>query len=145
MKLLVAVDDSKFSDAAVLGIPAYFKPESVEVRILHVVPLPVRSAVPQMSRDYAPELEEHTKEAHALVDRHVKSLRANGYQVDSVVETGDVRETIIDSAIRWSADLILLGSHGHKGMGRLLIGSVAESVVRHAHCSVFVVRLAQQK
>ena len=89
----------------------------------------------------APELEDQAKQARMLVDKYAQQLRADGYKVDSTIETGDVRESIIDSAARWHADLILLGSHGHKGMGRLLLGSVAESVVRHANCSVLVVRL----
>jgi len=141
MKLLVAVDDSKYSEAAVNGVANYFKPQTAEVRILHVLTPIVLSALPQMSRGYAPELEEQAKQGRDLVDKCAQRLHVNGYKVDSEVETGDVRESIINSATRWHADLILLGSHGHKGMGRLLLGSVAESVVRHANCSVLVVRL----
>jgi len=143
MKILVAVDNSKYSEAAVHAINHYFKPQTVEVGILHVLTPVVLTAVPQMSRNYAPELEQQAKQARALVDNYVQRLRAAGYTAESAVETGDVRETIIDFAARVHADLILLGSHGHKGMGRLLLGSVAESVVRHATCSVLVVRPPQ--
>jgi len=143
MKILVAVDNSKYSEAAVHAINHYFKPQTVEVRVLHVLTPVVLTAVPQMSRNYAPELEQQAKQARALVDNYVQPLRAAGYAAESAVETGDVRETIIDFAARVHADLILLGSHGHKGMGRLLLGSVAESVVRHATCSVLVVRPPQ--
>ncbi len=141
MKILVAIDNSKYSEAAINGVANYFKPQATEIRILHVLTPIVLSALPQMSRGYAPELEEQAKEARALVDKYAQKLRADGYAVDTVVESGEVRECIIDTAARWQADLILLGSHGHKGMGRLLLGSVAESVVRHAACSVLVVRL----
>jgi nucleotide-binding universal stress UspA family protein len=141
MKILIAVDNSKCSEAAVHGVTNYFKPQAAQVRIVHVLTPIVLSALPQMSRGYAPELAEQEKQAHALVDKYAQQLRADGYQVDCMVESGDVRESIIDSAARWHADLILLGSHGHKGMGRLLLGSVAESVVGHANCSVLVVRL----
>ena len=141
MKILVAIDNSKYSEAAINGVANYFKPQATEIRILHVLTPIVLSALPQMSRGYAPELEEQAKEARAFVDKYAQKLRADGYTVDALVESGEVRECIIDSAARWHADLILLGSHGHKGMGRLLLGSVAESVVRHAACSVLVVRL----
>jgi nucleotide-binding universal stress UspA family protein len=94
-----------------------------------------------MSHGYAPELEQQGIQVRALVDKYAQQLRAEGYKVDSAIESGDIRETIIDSAARWRADLIILGSHGHKGMQRLLLGSVTESVVRHADCSVLVVRL----
>ena len=140
MKILVAIDDSKHSEAAINIVANYFKPQTTEVRILHVLTPVVPTAPPEMSRGYAPELEQQGIQAHALLDKYVQRLRAAGFKVDSALENGDVRECIIDSAARWHADLILLGSRGHKGMGRLLLGSVAESVVRHAHCSVLVVR-----
>ena len=141
MKILVAVDDSKHSEAAVNVVAKYFKPQTTEVKILHVlVPLTL-SAIPQMSRGYAPELGQQGTQARALVDKYAQQLRADRYDVDFAVEAGDVRETIIESAERWHADLVVLGSRGHTGMERLLLGSVAESVVRHANCSVLVVRL----
>jgi nucleotide-binding universal stress UspA family protein len=140
MKILVAIDGSKHSEAAIDVVAKYFKPQTTEVRILHVLTPILPSAPPQMSRGYAPAREQAGAEARALVDKYAQQLRAEGYKVDSAVESGDVRETIIDSAARWHADLILLGSRGHTGMGRLLLGSVAESVVRHAHCSVLVAR-----
>ena len=141
MKILVAVDDSKHSEIAVHLVANYFKPQTTEVKLLHVLTPITLSALPQMSRGYAPELEQQGVQARALVDKYAQELRSEGYKVDSMVESGDVREVIIDSAARWHADLVLLGSRGQKGMERLLLGSVAESVVRHANCSVLVVRL----
>lgn len=140
MKILLAIDDSKHSEDAVKGVAHFFNPRSTEVRIVRVLPALVLSAPPQMARGYAPELEDLAREARVLVDKHAQQLRALGFQVDCVVERGDVRESIIDYADGWHADVILLGSGGHRGVGRLLLGSVAESVVRHAHCSVLVVR-----
>ena len=46
----------------------------------------------------------------------------------------------VDEATEWPADLIVLGSHGYTGLKRWLLGSVAQSVVAHASCSVEVVR-----
>jgi len=140
MKILAAIDDSHFSETAIDGISQYFKPQSIEIRVLHVLTPIVLSDIPQMSRGYAPELEDEAKAARALVEKHAARLRAEGYAAEAAVETGDVREEILDAAADWHADLILLGCHGHKGMTRLLLGSVAESVIRHATCSVLVVR-----
>ena len=56
---------------------------------------------------------------------------------------GDPRTVIVDEAKEWSADLIVMGSHGYTGLKRLLLGSVAHSVVSHAPCSVEVVRVKQ--
>ncbi|HXI92958.1 MAG TPA: universal stress protein [Blastocatellia bacterium] len=59
---------------------------------------------------------------------------------ETVVRPGDARSVIVDEAIEWSADLIVVGSHGYSGIKRWLLGSVAHSVVSHAPCSVHVVR-----
>jgi nucleotide-binding universal stress UspA family protein len=47
---------------------------------------------------------------------------------------------IIDAAEAWKAELIVIGSHGRKGLQRFLLGSVAESIARHAACSVEIIR-----
>jgi nucleotide-binding universal stress UspA family protein len=141
MKILVGVDDSKHAEAAVHALGQYFKPGSTQVRLLHVLSPLTLDVVPQMARGYAPELKDQAAEVRTLLEKYAGQLRAEGYTVDTATETGDVRETILDAATRWQADLILLGCHGHKGMGRLLLGSVAESVVRQANCSVLVVRM----
>ena len=141
MNILLAVDDSMHSEDAVRGLLQLFKPQGTRVRILQIVPLPVLSGAPQMSRDYAPELHDLAKDAYALVDKYSKQLRTEGFSVESFVERGDICESIIDYAAGWHADLIVVGSGGHRGVGRLLFGSVADSVVRQAPCSVLVVRL----
>jgi nucleotide-binding universal stress UspA family protein len=93
-----------------------------------------------MGSGYAPELEDQKKPAHELVERIAKELRGAGFKVDTAVEVGDIRETIIDSAAEWGADLIVVGSHGQSAIQRFLLGSVAEFVARHAKCSVEIVR-----
>jgi nucleotide-binding universal stress UspA family protein len=139
MKILMGVDDSKFSGETLRAIVTYFRPENTEVLVLHVLetnwPTP-----PQMAPGYAPELEDQKKPANALVERIAKELRSAGFKADTAVEVGDVRESIIDSATEWHADLIVVGSHGQRGVQRFLLGSVAEFVARHAKCSVEIVR-----
>jgi nucleotide-binding universal stress UspA family protein len=53
---------------------------------------------------------------------------------------GDPRSVIVEEAEQWPAELIVLGSHGYTGIKKWLMGSVAQSVVSHAPCSVEVVR-----
>jgi nucleotide-binding universal stress UspA family protein len=97
-------------------------------------------APPEMAMGYAPELEEMKKPAQELVERIAKQLRSAGFKAETAVEVGDVRERILDSASEWHADLIVLGSHGTRGIQRFLLGSVAEFVARHAKCSVQIIR-----
>jgi nucleotide-binding universal stress UspA family protein len=140
MKVLVAIDDSKFSQDALRAVAAQMPPQGTQIRILHVLQPITLEFVPQMSPQYAPELESQRKEARELVERAATTLRAARFSVETAVATGDVRLRIIDTAAEWKADLIVLGSHGRTGIPRLLLGSVAEYVARNAPCSVEVVR-----
>jgi nucleotide-binding universal stress UspA family protein len=141
MKILLAIDDSPFTEASVKTLIAQFDPAKTEVRVIHVVePISV-SAVPQMDPQYYPELREQVKEAQAMVDRVAKKLQGAGFRLTTAVETGDPRSMIVDAAAAWKPDLIMLGSHGRKGLSRFLLGSVSEAVARHAPCSVEIVRI----
>lgn len=143
MKILLAVDGSRFSDAAKQAVLAQYRSPGTEVHVLSVVPLPTLSAPPEMAVTYAPELEDEVRQARERVDQLTADLNAAGFRARGEVIKGDVRDIIIEAAKEWHDDLIVLGSHGRKGLGRLLMGSVAEAVVRHAPCSVQVVRLPQ--
>jgi nucleotide-binding universal stress UspA family protein len=140
MKILLGVDDSRFSADLVRAVVDQFRPKDTEVRVLHVLQPVALSEPPEMAAGYAPELESEERPAHDLVERIAKELRSAGFMADTAVATGDVRESIIDAAAEWNSDLIVVGSHGQSGLRRFLLGSVAEFVARHAGCSVEIVR-----
>jgi nucleotide-binding universal stress UspA family protein len=81
-----------------------------------------------------------TKQAEEITNKIGDAVRASGLTVETAVRRGDPRSVILDEAKEWDADLIVVGSHGYTGIKRLLLGSVAQSVVSHAPCSVEVVR-----
>ena len=141
MKILLAIDNSKFSEAAARTLTSQFRPEGAEVRVLHVVEPIAIYGPPQMSSGYYPELEDQVPRAHELVDQVAKKRSFGGFRVATSVATGDARSTILENAAEWHADLIVLGSHGRKGLGRFFLGSVSEAVARHAPCSVQIVRI----
>jgi nucleotide-binding universal stress UspA family protein len=66
--------------------------------------------------------------------------RESGVRVTFLIWQGDPGEAIVDAARSEAVDLVVVGSHGRGSMGRLLIGSVSDHVVRHAPCPVLVVR-----
>ena len=68
------------------------------------------------------------------------SGREKGVKVETMVAEGDVHNEIIRAAEEKKADLIIMGTHGRRGLNRLLLGSVAESVTRRAHCPVLLIR-----
>ena len=141
MKILLAVDDSKFSEAAAKILAGQFRPQDTEIRVLHVVEPIAISEPPQMSRGYYPEVEDRLPQAREIVDRTAKTLSLAGFRASPAVTAGDARSVILDDAAEWQADLIVLGSHGRKGIGRFFLGSVSEAVARHASCSVQIVRI----
>jgi nucleotide-binding universal stress UspA family protein len=143
MKILMGVDDSKYAGDILHAIVTQRRAENTEVLVLHVLQ-PVGPPPPQMAPGYAPELEAEREAARALVERIAAELRAAGFQAKTLVGVGDIREGIIDTATDWHADLIVLGSHGLRGMQRFLLGGVSEFVVRHAQCSVEIVRTPSQ-
>ncbi|MBS2008114.1 MAG: universal stress protein [Cyanobacteria bacterium SZAS TMP-1] len=63
-----------------------------------------------------------------------------GRSVNTAVLSGPVIDSLVDCAKEYSADLIVMGSEGRRGVSRLLLGSVAEGVLRNAPCSVQIVR-----
>src|SRR5208283_1394436 len=115
MKILIGIDDSKVSGDVSRAIVTQFRAEHTEIRVLHVLQ-PIAPAPPQMAPGYAPELDDQKKPARELVERIAKELRAAGFQASTAIEVGDIRESIIDSAAEWRADLIVVGSHGQRGI-----------------------------
>jgi len=67
-------------------------------------------------------------------------VRAAGLESDAEVDSGLVAEMIVDRAAALGVDLITMGTHGHSGLKHLLLGSVAERVLRIAPCPVLTVR-----
>jgi nucleotide-binding universal stress UspA family protein len=141
MKILLAIDNSKFSEAATQSIASQFRPQDTEVRVLNVVEPIAISAPPQMSPGYYPELEDQVRKARVFVEEAERALSSAGFRVSTSVAEGYAKSVILDKAAEWHADLIALGSHGRKGLERFLLGSVSEAVARHAPCSVLIVRM----
>jgi nucleotide-binding universal stress UspA family protein len=83
--------------------------------------------------------------ARTLADEMVASLAAEGRTVRADHREGDAATEIIAGARADGCDLIVMGTHGRTGLARLALGSVADNVVRHASCSVLVVRATSQE
>jgi nucleotide-binding universal stress UspA family protein len=144
MKILLAIDDSRFSEAALKIVIAQNQPSKTTVRVLHVVE-PIETAYyPELTPPYPMNLTDimrkKMKTGRDLAARASAKVQAAGFKVDRSVRLGHVRTTIVDAAAKWHASLIVMGSHGRSGLERLLLGSVSEYVVRHAPCSVQIVR-----
>jgi nucleotide-binding universal stress UspA family protein len=144
MRILLATDGSTFSETAAKAVASQFKPETTEVLVMEVVEPLVFSAPPEMAAGWTPDMTERRKElvklAEGSIAKAVDVLRPAGFKTETRVVDDEIRSGILGMADEWKADLIVLGSHGKHGIEKFLLGSVAESVARHAKCSVMIVR-----
>jgi nucleotide-binding universal stress UspA family protein len=149
MHVLVPTDGSDCAEAAVKAVAARLWPQGTEIHVISVPEVPVLAGAypyypPEVVLEVAAANNAHAKEA---VQKGAAILRKAGLCVSE--EVMEPRESpvraVLATADLWSADLIVLGSHGRRGFDRYVIGSVSESVALHAHCSVEVVRAAAQK
>jgi nucleotide-binding universal stress UspA family protein len=149
MKILIATDGSDYSKAAInfcRNIIA--EPENTSVKILSSVERPVPFATEPfaVSAEYYNELEQlglkNAKQFVSLAGTQVQSLFSDVplKEVSTEVMSGTPEQAIIERAKEWDADLIVVGSHGYGFWSRALLGSVSNSVVHHAPCSVLVVK-----
>lgn len=91
--------------------------------------------------DPTPESQVFEEEAERYLRALADHLRHRGYHVDYEQVEGPAGQVILDRARALGADLIAMTTHGRTGLGRLVLGSVAEEVVTHAPCPVLLVRV----
>jgi nucleotide-binding universal stress UspA family protein len=121
-RVVVGIDDSEPSDAAVATVCALPAEELRRVVFCSVAGVAI------------------DKEAQRVVERAVACARVHGIVAEGRVLDGNTERAVIAAALQEQADLIVLGSHGRRGMRRFFLGSVAEGIVRTAPVPVLVVR-----
>jgi len=147
MKVLVATEGSEFSNVAVKKCCKMFdESENTEIEIFSVAEPADRPTDPfGAPSEYIHDLNAAAlKRANDVVDQTAEDIRKHFPDLEThltrKVVTGSPKEQIVEEAEAWGADLIILGSHGHGFWRRALLGSVSESVMQLAPCSVLVVR-----
>lgn len=145
--LLVAVDGSPSADGAVSYLIANRLFAGRPIEVLSVAPgpdLPIMQPVSEgADRPLEPaegRLVEDRWRAEAIATNVARRLGESGYAVRWSIGTGDAAHEIIEAAADFKAGLIVVGSRGHTGLTRLLLGSVARNVLLHTAASVLVVR-----
>ena len=137
--VLVPIDFSECSEKAATAACALAAKTGATVHLLHAYQIPVESVglALTVSQQY---VEQFVKESKVQLEELAARLCPGAKLGPMLVESGDPREVILDETQKLNAELIVMGTHGRRGLKRALIGSVAESVVRTAHCSVLIVR-----
>ena len=146
MKILIGVDDSPHSKAALEFVKTMKWPTGTRCVVLSAAP-PLVASYSLGDAGVASWMtqaeQESVQQAEELTARVERELREVGLATEARVVRGDAREALVETALRVGADLMVVGSHGRTGLARLLLGSVASHVVSHAPCNVLVVRPKQ--
>lgn len=137
--ILYPTDFSKPSEYAFRLACSMARDHGAKVIIMHVAPSPPtyvggEIAVPLPPIDYKAQLWEAFRKLQAT-DPRARELR-----VETRLAEGDPAREIVAAAKETDADLVVMGTHGRTGLGRLLLGSVAELVLRKAPCPVLTVK-----
>ena len=144
--ILVPVDGSTASMAAIDKAAGLARAYGVPVTAIFVIdPYPFTGVGADFAYGQDQYLNAARAEAGAAIEAANQRLQAAGVQVDSrVVESHAVWRGILEAAGAVGADLIVMGSHGRRGLEKLVLGSVAQSVLSHTKVNTLVVRDASE-
>ena len=95
--------------------------------------------------DPGPIVEAEREDATTYLEALTSRLRARGLNVTPEVQEGAAAALVLERTQALGVNLIVMTTHGRSGFGRLVFGSVAEAVLRHAPCPVFLVRIHEGK
>jgi nucleotide-binding universal stress UspA family protein len=101
----------------------------------------IEPGIATMPTDPMPIVEAERQESQTYLESIAQRLRARGLTVNCEVPEGNASSAILDAARRLGVDLIAMTTHGRTGLTRILFGSVAEAVLRHAPCPILLIRI----
>jgi nucleotide-binding universal stress UspA family protein len=144
-RILVATDGSTLSKKAVSSAISLAALCGAELVALKVIPRYPQSyfegSIPLSAEDVARVEKQWAEDGQAVVDAVKKTAAAKGVAVKAVTAKSDVvSDAVIAAAKKHKADLIVMASHGRKGIKRLLLGSETQQVLTHSHVPVLVLR-----
>lgn len=134
-KILLATDGSKYSEAAAERAIDLAKSYGGELMIVSIA-----EAASELYEESPAAVENLLKKAKGYAEDVAKRAESIGIKAEAIVKEGKICQVITDFAKEQKSDLIIMGSHGKRGLRRLLMGSVAERVIGLAACPVLVVK-----
>jgi universal stress protein A len=139
--ILVPIDFSACSKHALNLALQLARLLHARLTLLHVVQMPyLVGGGADMGEGMALYTEQAETEAHQMLADYARRVNDAGLECETIVEHATPFQRIIDHAEALRVDLIVMGTHGHTGLQHMLLGSVAEKVVRLARCPVMVTR-----
>ena len=142
-KILVPIDGSESSNRGLQEALRLARHHGARLQVLHVADVLIMSPALEGGRYVAGALQTLREEGKSIVAKALAQARKRGVTADAVILEivgGRAADLIVEQAKKWRADLIVVGTHGRRGLSRLFMGSDAEQVVRTAPVPVLTVR-----
>lgn len=144
-RILVATDGSTLSKKAVnsaISLAALCGAELIAIKVVPRYPQSYfEGSIPLSVEDVKRVEKQWAEDGQAVVDAVKKTAAAKGVSVKALTVKSDlVSDALISAATKHKADLIVMASHGRKGIKRLLLGSETQHVLTHSHIPVLVLR-----
>jgi nucleotide-binding universal stress UspA family protein len=141
-RIMVAVDGSETAERGLQEAIRLAKDQQARLAIVHVIDIVIVNGAEEFSETYIDSMREY---ARSVLEQAHKAAQAAGVETEvqspEIFTSGfHVADKIAQLASDWKADLLVVGTHGRRGVQRLLLGSVAERVVRVAPCPLLLVR-----
>jgi nucleotide-binding universal stress UspA family protein len=146
-RILVPVDGSSTSKAGLNEALRLAKDQKAKLKLIHIVDELMIFSSSEAGLNIEPIIESMKRGGKRILERAAKMAAARGVRPETELwenATGRVAEVLIGRAKRWRADLIVMGTHGRRGVNRLVLGSDAELVVRNSPVPVLLVRSARR-
>jgi nucleotide-binding universal stress UspA family protein len=141
-RILVPIDSSKTAALGLREAIRLAKDQGAALRVVHVVDKMAIIGVAEAGMNPRPVLAKLARSGRAVLDAARRSARAAGVDAETVLFeplTKRVADEVLREAKKWRADLIVMGTHGRRGLRRMVLGSDAEEVVRRAGMPVLLV------
>jgi len=143
-RILIAVEDSPYSDEAVLYGMMLAKKMKAKIALVHADEIPVSTpfiADPMLSETplMIPEMMEIQEEASKNLFKRITDQYSGDIEIMKYIRVGRAQDEILAVAEEYKADLIILGTHGRTGLDHFISGSVSAGVAKRAKCPVLII------
>lgn len=135
-KILIAIDSNPSAERVALSGLQLAKQFNSEIALISIID---PEGIPDEDSPTTRELEDMMEHNLNRSQLNVIEKIFKGFPIKSFVEKGIPYKVILETADKWGADIIVMGTHGRKGLPHLLLGSVAEDVIRHSKKTLIVI------
>lgn len=141
-RIMVAIDGSATAELGLKEAIRLARDQKAQLAIIHVIDVVIAYGAGQWVGGYVEDTRKFSQQVIAQARKLAQDAGIEPeIQTPEIVTSGyHVADTVAQLAREWKADLLVVGTHGRRGVSRMLIGSVAERIVRVAPCPLLLVR-----